>query len=145
MIGPKPGTVPYHHPDISGPGDDLAVIRFFAEEDPAVITVAASDPEKDDRIMCVGNPQNDWFAISYGKVTSGIETFGEFRDFPSNGMKHTAYIQARSSGGAAIGEQMQLVGIAPGVSLSLDGKKFHDGVLVPVSEINRCLDEWNRR
>jgi hypothetical protein len=49
-----------------------------------------------------------------------------------------------SSGGAAIGEQMQLVGITPGASLSPDGKTFRYGVLIPVSEIRLCLDEWDR-
>lgn len=125
--------------------DDLAVIRFTADEELSVIEMAEADPAKDDRIMCVGNPENEWFAISYGKVTSGIELFGEGRGFPSNAMKHTAYIKVGSSGGAAIGEQMKLVGITPGASLTLDGKRFFYGVLIPVSEIQLCLDEWNRQ
>ena len=123
--------------------DDLAVISFSTEEDLPVMELAASDLNKGDRIMCVGNPQNNWFAISYGTVTSGIEQFGALKGFPSNGMKHTAYIQVGSSGGAAIDEQMKLAGITPGASLSLDGKTFLYGVLIPVSEINLCLDEWN--
>ena len=125
--------------------DDLAVIRFTADEELSVMEMAEADPAKDDRIMCVGNPENKWFAISYGKVTSGIELFGEGRGFPSNAMKHTAYIKVGSSGGAAIGEQMKLVGITPGASLTLDGKRFFYGVLIPVSEIQLCLDEWNRQ
>ena len=84
--------------------DDLAVIRFSADEELAVIAFAASDPAKGDRILCVGNPENDWFAVSYGKVTSGVETFGEGQGFPSHAMRHSAYIHVGSSGGAAIGE-----------------------------------------
>lgn len=53
--------------------DDLAVISFSTDEELAVISIADDDPNKDDRIMCVGNPQNEWFAVSYGMVTSGIE------------------------------------------------------------------------
>ena len=98
-----------------------------------------------DRIMCVGNPQNTWFALSYGKVTSGTEKFGDLTSHPSNAMKHTAYIQVGSSGGAAINEQMKLVGITPGASLSLDGKSFNYGVLIPVSEINACLNDWRNK
>lgn len=124
--------------------DDLAVIRFTAEEELAVIGLAAADPAKDDRIMCVGNPENDWFAVSYGKVTSGIEKYGEGQGFPSNAMRHSAYIQVGSSGGAAIGEDMKLVGITPGASLSPNGKTFRYGVLIPVSEIRLCFDEWSR-
>ena len=56
--------------------DDLAVIRFSANEDLSVIEIADSDPVKDNRIMCVGNPENKWFSVSYGKITSGIEKFG---------------------------------------------------------------------
>lgn len=122
--------------------NDLAVISFQTDEDLAVVTLAEEDPRKDDRIMCVGNPQNEWFAVSYGKVTSGIETFGESQGFPSNAMKHSAYIQVGSSGGAAFNEKMQLVGTTPGGSFSLDGKDFRFGVLIPPSEIKICLEEW---
>ena len=125
--------------------NDLAIISFQADEDLAVITLAEEDPKKDDRIMCVGNPQNEWFAVSYGKVTSGIEKFGESQGFPSNAMKHNAYIQVGSSGGAAFNEQMQLVGTTPGGSFSLDGKTFNFGVLIPVSEIKISLDEWDKQ
>ena len=50
-------------------------------------------------------------------------------------MKHSAYMQVGSSGGAAIGKDMKLAGITPGASLSLDGKTFRYGVMIPVSEI----------
>ena len=122
--------------------DDLAVIRFSTNEDLSVIQVADSDPPIGDRIMCIGNPQNDWFALSYGRVKSGMERFGEAQGFPSNAMRHSAYIQVGSSGGAALNEQMQLVGVVPGGSFSLDGKTFRYGVLIPASEIRLCLDAW---
>ncbi len=125
--------------------DDLAVIRFSADEELSVIELAESDPEINDRIMCVGNPQNEWFAVSYGKVTSGIEKFGEAHGFPSNAMRHSAYINVGSSGGAAFNEQMQLVGITPGISSSIDGKEFKYGVLIPASEIRICMDEWTKQ
>lgn len=122
--------------------DDLAVIRFSSNETLSVATLAETGPKVDDRILCVGNPQNEWFAVSYGKVTSGIETFGKSKGFPSNAMRHSAYIQVGSSGGAAFNEKMQLVGTTPGVSFSLDGKDFRYGVLIPVSEIQLCLQDW---
>ena len=84
---------------------DMAVIRFSSEEDLAVMPIAGNDPKTGDRIMCVGNPQNEWFAVSYGKVTSGIETFGELQGLPSKAMKHSAYMHVGSSGGAAINEK----------------------------------------
>ena len=122
--------------------DDLAVIRFSSDEDLRVITLAESDPIQGDRILCVGNPQNEWFAVSYGKVTSGIEKFGETHGYPSNAMKHTAYMQVGSSGGAAINEGMQLAGITPGGYYSADGARFRYGALIPASEIGICLAEW---
>ena len=122
--------------------DDLAVIRFSADEKLSVIEMADADPKKEDRIMCVGNPENEWFAFSYGKVLSGIERVGEFTGFPSNAMKHSAYINVGSSGGAAVNEEMKLAGITPGASLSADGKKFNYGVMIPVSEITKCLSAW---
>ena len=123
--------------------DDLAVISFQTDEDLAVIALAEKDPEKNDRIMCIGNPQNEWFAVSYGRITSGVEKFGESKGFTSNAMKHSAYIQVGSSGGAAINEQMQLAGTTPGGSFSLNGKTFRFGVLIPPSEIKICLSEWS--
>ena len=124
--------------------DDLAVIRFACDEDLAQVEIAENDPAIDDRIMCIGNPQNDWFAVSYGKITSGIENFGEFTGFVSHAMKHSAYMHVGSSGGAALNEEMKLAGITPGGNFSADGKDFKYGVMTPVSEINACLAEWNR-
>ena len=125
--------------------DDLAVIRFETEEDLSVIETGDSDPEKGDRIMCVGNPQNQWFAVSYVEILSGKEKFGELTGFPSMAIKHSAYMHVGSSGGAAIGEDMKLVGITPGASLSPDGKDFHYGVMIPVSEILPALKECRNR
>ncbi len=122
--------------------DDLAVIRFTAEEELAAVEIADGDPEKDDRIICIGNPQMEWFVKSFGKVTSGMEKFGEAHGFPSNAMRHSAYIHVGSSGGAALNEDMKLTGIVPGGSFTPDGKIFRYGVLIPASEIRICLDEW---
>ena len=125
--------------------DDLAVIKFTADEELAVIPLADHDPQKEDRIMCVGNPQNEWFVTSFGKITSGIEKFGELQGHPSNAMKHSAYIQVGSSGGAAFNEDMKLAGTIPGGSFSLDGKDFNYGVMILVSEIKICLDECEKQ
>ena len=122
--------------------DDLAVIRFCAEEDLSAIGLAETDPAKEDRILCVGNPENEWFTVSYGKVTSGMEKFGGAHGFPSNALRHSAYIQVGSSGGAAINEKMKLAGITPGASISPNGKTFYYGVLIPVSEIRLCFADW---
>ena len=124
--------------------DDLAVICFSSDEDLSVVTVADEDPEREDRIMCIGNPQNDWFVVSYGNVTSGMETFGGSHGYPSKVMKHSAFMQVGSSGGAALNERMQLVGITPGGFFSPDGSSFISGVLIPASEIKLCLAQWHR-
>lgn len=122
--------------------DDLAVIRFPADEDLSIMKIADTEPEKGDRIMCVGNPNNQWFTVTYGKITSGLKKFGTTTSHPSNAMEHSAHMCSGSSGGAAIGEQMELVGITPGIVVALDGKTFRHGVLIPVSEIKLCLEEW---
>ena len=48
-------------------------------------------------------------------------------------------------GGAALNEQMQLIGTVPGGSFSLDGKTVRFGVLIPAGEIKICLDEWKQQ
>ena len=121
--------------------DDLAIIRFTAEEDLSVATLADSDPKIDDRIMCIGNPNNEWFVVSYGKVTSGMEKFGEAQGFPSNVMKHSAYIHVGSSGGGVFNEQMQLIGTVTGGGMSLMRDSFEFGALIPASEIRLFLEE----
>ncbi len=83
--------------------------------------------------------------MSYGKVSSGIEKFGEAQGFPSNAMRHSAYMHVGSSGGAAINEQMQLTGITPGGSYTPGSETFKYGVLIPPSEIKICLDEWSKQ
>ena len=122
--------------------DDLAVIRFRTEEELAVVPIAASDPAKGDRIMCIGNPQSDWFAVSYGTVLSDTEKFGESTGFPSNAMRHSAFMDSGSSGGAAVNERMELDGITPGGSYTPGSGKFRYGVLIPAGEIRLCLEEW---
>ena len=74
-----------------------------------------------------------------------MERFGEAQGFPSNVMKHSVWIQVGSSGGAALNEQMQLIGTVPGGSFSLDGKTFRFGVLIPAGEIKICLDVWKQQ
>ena len=125
--------------------DDLAVIRFAADEDLVIIEIADAEPEKGDRILCVGNPENEWFTVTYGNITSGLKEFGTTTSHPSNAMEHSAYMYSGSSGGAAIGEQMKLVGITPGIVVALDGETFERGVLIPVSGIRLCLEEWENQ
>lgn len=49
---------------------------------------------------------------------SNVFRYGIILGFPSHVRRHSAYIQVGSSGGAAIGEDMRLVGINPGASFS---------------------------
>ena len=121
--------------------NDIAIIRFTAEEDLPLVEFAEANPNIDDRIMCIGNPHNEWFSISYGRVLSKIEQFGGSHGYPSNAMRHNAYIDVGSSGGAAFNEHMKLVGITPGGSYSLDGKAFHYGTLIPISEVRKSIEE----
>ena len=62
-----------------------------------------------------------------------------------NTRKHSAYIQVGSSGGTAFNEDMKLAGTIPDGPFSLDGKDFNYGVMIPVSEIKICLDEWEKQ
>ncbi len=37
---------------------------------------------------------------------------------------------------------MKLIGTTPGGAFSADGKTFKYGVMIPVSELKLCLEEW---
>ncbi len=122
--------------------DDLAVISFTSEEDLNVAELSQTEPKVKDRILCVGHPEMNWFARSYGEVTSGIQRFGESTGFASNAMEHSAYIQVGSSGGGVFNEEMKIAGIITGAMLTPDGSKFISGYMIPASEINACLEKW---
>ena len=122
--------------------DDLAIIYFKSNENLKVIKLANEDPKKDDRILCIGHNDNNWFSLSYGTISSDIEDFGKDTEYPSKAMRHSAKLTYGNSGGAAINEKMELVGITPGAIYSFNGRFFRYGVLIPVSEINICLQDY---
>ena len=122
--------------------NDLAVISFTSEEDLMVAELAETEPKVGDRILCVGHPEMNWYARSYGEVTSGISRFGESTGYPSNAMQHSAYIQVGSSGGGVFNEDMKLTGTITGAMISPDGSKFISGYMIPTSEINVFLKDW---
>ena len=90
-------------------------------------------------------------SISYGECGSGV-IFDRQGDVyyaltaahVVSGENAQLQMQVGSSGGAAINEQMQLVGITPGGYFSADGSSFKCGVLIPPSGIHLCLAEWSR-
>ena len=107
-----------------------------------VAELTETEPKVGDRILCVGHPEMNWYARSYGEVTSGISRFGESTGYPSNAMQHSAYIQVGSSGGGVFNEDMKLTGTITGAMISPDGSKFISGYMIPTSEINVFLKDW---
>lgn len=126
---------------------DLAIISFRYSEKLDVAEVAIDNPQKGDRIVAIGNPEDAerHFVHSFGKVTSSEETAFEARDGQSSNwvLKHSAYETFGSSGGAVFSTKMQLIGINIGGGTDFLGR-FRYGVMIPSSQINECIEDWHK-
>lgn len=127
---------------------DLAVISFQYPEKLGVAQLASEKPEKGDRIVAAGNPDDidGGFIHSFGKITSAKEIIFEADDGrPADRvLKHNAYEEPGSSGGAIYSEQMQVVGLNIGGGRDMFDR-FRYGVMIPSDQINECIKEWKSK
>lgn len=124
---------------------DLAIISFQYSEKLVTADLASENPEKGDRIVAAGNPDDidGGFVHSFGEITSQEEITFETNDgrAPDRVLKHNAYEEPGSSGGAIFSEQMHVVGINIGGGRDLFNR-FRYGVFIPVDQINECIRTW---
>jgi len=128
---------------------DLAIISFKCEEDLAVAQLSASDPSKGTRILVIGNPDNaekQYFLRNYGVITNAEYTTFATNDgqLPSLVFKHNAYESHGSSGSGVYDENLNLVGINIGGGTDAFNR-FKYGVMTPIEQILKCIDEWEKR
>ena len=86
------------------------------------------------------------FIHSFGKITSAKEIIFEADDGrPADRvLKHNAYEEPGSSGGAIYSEQMQVVGLNIGGGRDMFDR-FRYGVMIPSDQINECIKEWKSK
>lgn len=126
---------------------DLAIVSFQYSKELTVADLASENPKKGDRIVAAGNPDDieGGFAHSFGKITSAKEITFEANDgrAPDRILKHNAYEEPGSSGGAIFSEQMQVVGINIGGGRDMFNR-FRYGVMIPVDQISECISRWEK-
>ena len=122
---------------------DLAILSFETDEELAVVSISQSMPAKGDKILIVGNPEGEHFVKTYGKITSkNLTEFKVADEMENKVLKHNAYVTFGTSGGAALNESMELVGIAVGGGTDFFGR-FRYGVIIPCDQICQFIDESN--
>lgn len=124
---------------------DLAIISFQYSKELTVADLASENPQKGNRIVAAGSPNDveGGFVHSFGKITSAEEIIFEANDgrAPDKVLKHNAYEEPGSSGGAIFSEQMQVVGINIGGGRDMFNR-FRYGVMIPVDQISECISNW---
>lgn len=124
---------------------DIAIIMFKSLQKLSVISLAAINPEKGTRVVCVGQDgnQNIHFCKTYGNVISGkLENFDAADGQSENKIiKVNAYGTSGFSGGAVIDEYMKLVGINIGGGTDFLGR-FKYEAIVPCEQLNKCIQEF---
>jgi len=123
---------------------DLAILSFQSEENISVLKVANSSPDYKERIVCISKPYSERSTlITYGKVISKKPVEVIFNDGSKTNfiIKHSAYVDAGSSGSAVLNENCEIAGITIGGGKDIF-RNFKSGYAMPSEQINIFLSEW---
>lgn len=121
---------------------DLAVISFYPEQKLNALPICESNPQYNERITVISNPDGERFVQTYGMIRSrDYFLFNSGDELPSvNTLKHNAFVAHGSSGSAVLNEDMEIVGINIGGGEDM-GHRFMYGAMVPCELINEFLDK----
>lgn len=121
---------------------DLAVISFKSEQVLTTLSICNNNPQYNEKIMVISNPEGERFVCSYGTILSrNYDVFKSDDKLPStNTFKHSAYISNGSSGSAVLNQQMEIVGINIGGGVDFMNR-FRCGAMVPSELICEFLKE----
>lgn len=139
------GTVEYASADY-----DLAVISFSSSKEYNVLSFANANPHVDDMIISFGNPLGISNAVTFGTVKeySHVTLAGEFSKEMSNVtfsvIKHDAYMDGGSSGGALIDKNYNICGINYAASFD-SNDDFTSGYAIPIERVMEFINMQNAR
>ncbi len=123
----------------ASPDFDLALLKFSASEEFAVVELASGTPSG--KVFAVGQPHGQHNAITIGVVTGILPppvTDDSESNIKFNVIVHDAYITNGSSGGMLLDKDLFLAGINYAGGLDENGE-FACAYAVPVSEIRKFL------
>ena len=121
---------------------DLAVISFESKEPLNVLSVSEDNPNTNEKIVVISNPEGERFVYSFGVITSKDYYLFESNDelLPVNTFTHNAYIASGSSGSAVLNEEMRIVGINIGGGTDFMNR-FKYGAMIPCELIHEFLQK----
>lgn len=121
---------------------DLAVISFESKEPLNVLSVSEDNPNTNEKIAVISNPEGERFVYSFGVITSKDYYLFESNDklLPVNTFTHNAYIAPGSSGSAVLNEEMRIVGINIGGGTDFMNR-FKYGAIIPCELIHKFFQK----
>ena len=131
------------------PHADIAIISFKSEEELDCLTFADAEPQKGDKLMCLGMSDDMLLNPTYGTVTAGLKevSFADkmnTSEKSDNVIEHDAYISNGNSGGPAINEGLTVAGINIGAEFNRF-EHFRYGYLIPASQLKECIEAMDKQ
>ena len=125
---------------------DLAIVSFTSDEELPVLEFETNNLNIGDKIICIGHPEGNRYVTTYGYVTSGLKDSSYVTNISKikihdKVIEHNAYMNHGNSGGAAINENLKLVGINVGGAFTLL-KHYKKGYMIPIDIVKSSIKTW---
>lgn len=128
---------------------DLAIVSFTSDEDLPVLEFETSNINIGDKIICIGHPEGNRYVTTYGYITSNLKDSSYVTNISKMKIRdkvieHNAYMNHGNSGGAAINENLKLVGINVGGSFTLLNH-YKKGYMIPFDIVKSNIKTWKNQ
>ncbi|MBO5530503.1 MAG: serine protease [Bacilli bacterium] len=128
---------------------DLAIVSFTSDEELPVLEFETNNLNIGDKIICIGHPEGKRYVTTYGYITSNLKDSSYVTNISKikihdKVIEHNAYMNHGNSGGAAINENLKLVGINVGGSFSLL-KHYKKGYMIPYDIVQKNINDWRNK
>ena len=125
---------------------DLAIVSFTSDEELPVLEFETNNLNIGDKIICIGHPEGKRYVTTYGYITSNLKDSSYVTNISKikihdKVIEHNAYMNHGNSGGAAINENLKLVGINVGGSFTIL-KHYKKGYMIPYDIIQTNINDW---
>ena len=125
---------------------DLAIVSFTSEKELPVLEFETNNLNIGDKIICIGHPEGNRYVTTYGYITSNLKDSSYVTNISNikihdKVIEHNAYMNHGNSGGAAINENLKLVGINVGGSFTLL-KHYKKGYMIPIDIVESNIKTW---
>jgi S1-C subfamily serine protease len=128
---------------------DLAIVSFTSDEELPVLEFETSNINIGDKIICIGHPEGNRYVTTYGYITSNLKDSSYVTNISNMKIRdkvieHNAYMNHGNSGGAAINENLKLVGINVGGSFTLLNH-YKKGYMIPYDIVQTNINDWRNK